>query len=47
MEGDICGKDKKLVIIEVGELGDIVYEYFSLDSSYEVVFAVEKIFKFF
>lgn len=37
---------KKLVIIGVGETADIAYEYFTNDSSYEVVgFAVEKQYK--
>lgn len=35
-------KDKKLIIVGAGEFGDIAYEYFSFDSSYEVAaFAVE------
>ena len=37
------GKTRKLVIVGAGEFGEIAYEYFSLDSEYEVVaFAVEK-----
>lgn len=36
-------KTKKLVIVGAGEFGEIAYEYFSMDSEYEVVaFAVEK-----
>lgn len=36
-------KTKKLVIVGAGEFGEIVYEYFSDDSPYEVAaFAVEK-----
>nr|WP_308624417.1 acetyltransferase [uncultured Eisenbergiella sp.] len=39
-------KIKKLVIIGAGEFAEIVYEYFSFDSEYEVVaFAVEKRYK--
>ena len=37
------GKTRKLVIVGAGEFGEIAYEYFTLDSEYEVVaFAVEK-----
>lgn len=37
------GKTRKLVIVGAGEFGEIAYEYFSLDSEYEVVaFAVEE-----
>lgn len=36
-------KNKKLVIVGDGEFADIAYEYFTVDSDYEVVgFAVEK-----
>lgn len=36
-------KTKKLVIVGAGEFGEIAYEYFSEDSSYEIAaFAVEK-----
>lgn len=36
-------KCRKLVIVGAGEFGEIAYEYFTLDSEYEVVaFAVEK-----
>lgn len=37
------GKTRKLVIVGDGEFGEIAYEYFTFDSTYEVVaFAVEK-----
>ncbi len=36
-------KSKKLVIVGAGEFGEIAYEYFTMDSPYEVkAFAVEK-----
>lgn len=36
-------KNKKLVIVGAGEFGEIAYEYFSVDSEYEVAaFAIEK-----
>lgn len=36
-------KNRKLVIVGAGEFGEIAYEYFTLDSEYEVVaFAVER-----
>lgn len=36
-------KRKKLVIVGAGEFGEIAYEYFTMDSEYEVVaFAVER-----
>lgn len=36
-------KNKKLVIIGAGEFGEIAYEYFTMDSEYEVAaFAVER-----
>ncbi len=36
-------KTKKLVLIGAGEFAEIAYEYFTYDSSYEVVgFSVEK-----
>lgn len=36
-------KDKKLIIIGIGETADIAYEYFTYDSGYEVVaFSVNK-----
>lgn len=39
-------KVKKLVIVGAGEFAEIAYEYFSLDSEYEVVaFAVEREYK--
>lgn len=41
--GRTMGKTRKLIIIGAGEFGEIAYEYFTLDSEYEVVaFAVEK-----
>ena len=47
MNNQIMNKSKKLVIVGAGEFAEIVYEYFMLDSPYEVVgFVVEeKIFK--
>ena len=39
----MTGKDKKLVIVGAGEFAEIAYEYFTYDSSYDVVaFAVER-----
>lgn len=42
----MTGKTAKLIIIGTGEFGQIAYEYFTYDSSYDVVgFAVEKEYK--
>jgi len=39
----VIGKTKKLIIVGVGEFGQIAYEYFTYDSEYEVVaFAVDE-----
>ena len=39
-------KNKKLVIVGAGEMGEIAYEYFTEDSEYEVVaFAVESVYR--
>lgn len=44
--GKVTQKNKKLVIIGAGEFGEIAYEYFTMDSVYEVIaFAVEKQFR--
>ena len=43
MNNQIMNKSKKLVIVGAGEFAEIVYEYFMLDSPYEVVgFVVEE-----
>ena len=43
MEKKIVKKNRKLIIIGTGEFGEIAYEYFTMDSDYEVIaFAVEK-----